>query len=64
MPLTSSYQYSDVTVTICKQGDSANDLTHLKTTQSFRERDNYVEFVDHEKLESGTYWIFAKIDWD
>jgi hypothetical protein len=64
MQLTSQYQYSNVTMTVCKQGDSVNELALLKSTQSFHERDNYVEFVDHEKLESGIYWILVNIDWD
>lgn len=51
-------------MTICRQGDSVEDLTLLKSTQSFHERDNYIDFTDSEKLDAGVYWIVVKVYWD
>lgn len=35
----------------------------LKINQEVQERENYLEFLEDESLEPGTYWLYVKIEW-
>ena len=68
-PLSSDYQYSDVTMIVAKEGPMNEttqqpEIQFMKCNQSFRDRDNYIEFTESDSLSPGTYWIQVKVEWD